>query len=176
MGIMAEPLLIKKYENRRLYDTEKSTYIRLDDIAGFIKRGRIVKVVDAKTNADVTAFILTQIVLEQSKENSLLPVSMLHMIIQYGDNVLNDFFENYLQQILNNYLSYRAMADDSFRQWLDLGMDFSQAAQETIHKMTPLRRFMDMFPAKPPAPSSSAPQDEGPDKQEAKNRGKKKEK
>lgn len=145
---MDEQLLIKKYENRRLYDTEKSVYVRLDDIAGFIKQGRIIKVIDAKTNADVTAFILTQIVLEQSRENSLLPVSMLHMIIQYGDNVLSDFFENYLQQILDNYLSYRAMADDSFKQWLDLGMDISHAAQKTIHKITPLKRFFDMFPAK----------------------------
>jgi polyhydroxyalkanoate synthesis repressor PhaR len=147
MKPMAEPLLIKKYENRRLYDTEKSVYVRLDDIAGLIKQGRVIKVVDAKTNADVTAFILTQIILEQSKENSLLPVSMLHMLIQYGDNVLSDFFDNYLQQILSNYLSYRAMADDSFRRWLDLGMDISHAAQKTIHDTSPLKRFLDIFPA-----------------------------
>jgi len=164
METMAEPLLIKKYENRRLYDTEKSVYVRLDDIAGLIKQGRVIRVVDAKTNADVTAFILTQIILEQSKENSLLPVSMLHMLIQYGDNVLSDFFENYLQQILSNYLSYRAMADDSFRRWLDLGMDISNAAHKTIHETSPFKRFLDMFPANPTAASPGAKKNRDTDK------------
>ena len=65
---MSETILIKKYPNRRLYNTEKSTYISLAQLAEIIKDGRLVKVIDVKTEEDVTAFILTQIVLEEAKK------------------------------------------------------------------------------------------------------------
>jgi polyhydroxyalkanoate synthesis repressor PhaR len=79
---MNETLLLKKYSNRRLYDTEKSTYVTLDHVMHAIRQGRRVAVADAKSGEDVTAFILTQIILEESrKKNSLLPVPLLHLII-----------------------------------------------------------------------------------------------
>jgi polyhydroxyalkanoate synthesis repressor PhaR len=78
-------------------------------VADLIRQGRQVEVVDAKTKEDVTAFILTQIILEEAKnKNFLLPIPMLHLIIQYGDNILGDFFEKYLQQMITTYVELSA--------------------------------------------------------------------
>jgi polyhydroxyalkanoate synthesis repressor PhaR len=121
---MDGPLVYKKYANRRIYDTGNSRYVTLDEVADAIRRGREVQIIDAKTKADVTAFILTQIVLEQAKRNNaLLPV--LHLIIQYGDNLLLEFFDTYLQQIVRNYIRYKSAVDKQFKRWLDLGMGLS---------------------------------------------------
>jgi polyhydroxyalkanoate synthesis regulator protein len=106
----------------------------------------MVKVVDVNTEEDVTAFILTQIVLEEAKKkNALLPEPLLHLIICYGDNVLSDFFEKYLQQVINNYLYQKSMFDEQFGKMLDLGMDISGMAQKTINEMSPFKPFMDFF-------------------------------
>lgn len=119
-------VIYKKYANRRIYDTHRSRYVTLDELTEVVRQGEEVKVIDAKTKLDVTAFILTQIVLEQAKrDNALLPVSALHLIIQYGDNVLMEFFETYLQQIVRNYVQYKKTVDVQFKRWLDLGMGLS---------------------------------------------------
>jgi polyhydroxyalkanoate synthesis repressor PhaR len=136
---MDEKLVYKKYGNRRLYDTEKSSYATLDDIAQVIRQGRQVRIIDAKTKEDVTAFILTQILLEASrKKNFLLPVPLLHLIIQFGGNILNEFFQKYLEQIIKNYMHYQSLADEQFKKWLDMG--------SSIPNMPPLKSFMDYFP------------------------------
>lgn len=136
---MEDKLVYKKYGNRRLYDTDKSSYATLDDIAQVIRQGRPVQVIDAKTKEDVTAFILTQIILEASrKKNFLLPVPLLHLIIQFGGNVLNEFFQKYLEQIIKNYMACQSVADVQFQKWLDLGSGFTN--------MTPLPSLMDFFP------------------------------
>ncbi len=143
---MAEKILIKKYANRRLYDTEKSAYITLNQLAEMIKEGRQVEVIDAKTREDVTAFILTQIILEAAKQrNALLPAPLLHLIIQYGGNILQDFFDNHLQQTLNNYLIYKKTADEQFAKWLDMGMDLSNIAQKSMAGLAPFQLFGDQF-------------------------------
>ena len=144
---MAEKLLLKKYANRRLYDTEKSKYVSLNQVAEIIKQGREVEVIDAKTKEDVTSFILTQIVLEEARKNRfLLPAPLLHLMIQYGENVLTDFFENYLQQTIKNYLAYKRTADEQFSKWLDLGSDWSDMAQRSMTSMAPFKTFFDLFP------------------------------
>lgn len=142
---MDKAVLIKKYANRRLYDTEKSKYVTLAELKELIKTGRQIQVMDVNTEEDVTAFILTQIVLEEAKrKNALLPEPLLHLIICYGDNVLSDFFEKYLQQVINNYLHQKSMFDQQFGKMLDLGMDISGMAQKTM-EMSPLKPFMDLF-------------------------------
>jgi len=152
---MAEKILIKKYANRRLYDTEKSTYITLDQVAEMIRKGRHVEVVDARTREDVTAFILTQIILEAArKKNALLPTPLLHLIIQYGGNILQDFFDNHLQQTLKNYLIYKKTADEQFSKWLDMGMDLSGMAQKGIRALTPFQSFLDQFGASMKTPEN----------------------
>ena len=140
---MAEKVLLKKYSNRRLYDTEKSAYVTLTQVAELIKAGREVEVTDAETKEDVTAFILTQIVFEEAKKKTvLLPISLLYLIIRYGETVLSEFFEKYLEQTLQNYFTYKNAMDEQFRNLLDLGMDFSTLTQTTVGHLNP---FMELF-------------------------------
>ena len=135
---MTQELLIKKYSNRRLYDTEQSSYLSLGDLTERIREGRQVKVIDAQTKEDVTAYILTQILLEEAKsKNLLLPVPLLTLFIQYGEGILGEFFEKYLEQVLNNYVAYKKTVDDQFKAWLDLGSNFTA--------MSPFESFFSAF-------------------------------
>lgn len=141
---MEDTILIKKYANRRLYDTDKSACVTLNQVSDMIKNGRQVKVVDAKTKEDMTAFILTQIILEEAKKkNVLLPAPVLHLIIRYGDNVLAEFFEKYLKLTIQNYLSYKSAFDEQFKKWLDLSMEITGISQS--QHATPFKSFMDLF-------------------------------
>ncbi len=147
---MSEKILLKKYANRRLYNTEQSKYVTLNEVADLIRAGQQVEVVDAKTKEDVTAFILTQIILEEAKgKNSLLPVPLLHLIIQHGDNVLLEFFEKYLLQTVKSYLAYKSSADEQFGKWLDMGMDISKTTQKDFVHINPLQSFFEQFSKSP---------------------------
>ena len=139
---MADQVILKKYGNRRLYDTVRSAYVTLDEVADMIKAGKEVCALDAKTKEDVTAFVLTQIVLEKArKKNVLLPVPLLHMIIRYGDNILSEFFDSYLALLVRNYLTYKAKADEQFKKWLSFGMDLSEMAQRSVTDLSPFQFF-----------------------------------
>ncbi|MGA8181129.1 MAG: polyhydroxyalkanoate synthesis regulator DNA-binding domain-containing protein [Desulfobacterales bacterium] len=143
---MPDKVKLKKYANRRIYDTEKSEYVTLNQVAGLIRQKRQVEIIDAKTNEDVTAFILTQIILEEAKnKNFLLPVPVLHLIIQFGDNVLGEFFEKYLQQMIQTYLAHKQAMDENYKKWLEMGLDFSDMAQKTMDGLTPFKSFFDQF-------------------------------
>jgi polyhydroxyalkanoate synthesis repressor PhaR len=139
---MTEKIVLKKYANRRLYDTDRSAYVTLDQVTDMIKAGKEVHAVDAKTREDVTAFVLTQIVLEQARrKNVLLPEPLLHLIIRYGDNVLVEFFDKYLELMIKNYLTYKSKVDEQFKKWLDLGMDLTDRAQKSFGGMPPFSAF-----------------------------------
>lgn len=139
-----EKLLLKKYTNRRLYDTEKSIYVTLDYVTNIIRQGRQIVVVDAKTGEDVTAAILTQIVLEEArKKNYLLPNPLLYLIIQYGENVLSEFFEKYLEFTIKNYLLFRDLADDQYKKWLDAGS--TQPNEQTFNNLSSFKSLFDVF-------------------------------
>ena len=97
-------MLVKKYGNRRLYDTESSRYITLEDLTQRIREGAEVKVVDAKTGADLTQPTLTQIIIEGRGADTLLPAPLLHQLIRLGDDVLADFLGRYVQGALELYL------------------------------------------------------------------------
>ena len=73
---------IKKYPNRRLYDTEESRYVTLEELAGLVRRGIRVRVVDAKEGRDLTRQVLTQVILEEQDRLDVLPVELLHLVIQ----------------------------------------------------------------------------------------------
>ncbi len=139
-------VLIKKYPNRRLYDTSTSTYVTLKNVGDMIRKGTIVEVRDVGTDEDVTSFILTQIVLEEAKQkNSLLPSPLLHLIIQYGDNVLSEFFETYLQQVIRSYVSQKTVFDEQFKKMLHFGLDVSEIAKKKIEDFQPFKPIFDFF-------------------------------
>jgi len=81
--------LIKRYESRKLYDTEESRYVSLEDIAAWVRSGQEVKVLDNGTSEDVTAQTLTQIILDEGKKGtSLLPSELLHELVRVGERAM----------------------------------------------------------------------------------------
>ena len=96
--------VIKKYGNRRLYDTADSRYVNLDDIAGFIREGRDVQVVDAKTGKDLTRVTLTQIITEDAKDKPTgLPLELLRQLVVASDEVRQEFIMWYLKSAFDAY-------------------------------------------------------------------------
>src|ERR1700751_6348181 len=97
-------VLIKKYGNRRLYDTAASRYVNLDDIAAFIREGRDVQVLDAKTGKDLTRITLTQIITEDAKDKPTgLPLELLRQLIVASDEVRQEFLMWYLKSAFDTY-------------------------------------------------------------------------
>jgi polyhydroxyalkanoate synthesis repressor PhaR len=145
-----------------LYDTESSKYITINQVSEMIKNMKDVKVIDANTEEDVTAYILTQIVLEEAKtKKALLPVPLLHMLIRYGDNILSDFFEKHLMKTMENYINQKSAFDDHFRKMLEFSTELSGVAQKTMAEMSPFKTFMNMFsyPGTPSQPDTSKDED-----------------
>ncbi len=141
---MSHKVILKKYPNRRLYDTENSTYVILRDVADMIKQGKEVEVIDVRSNEDVTAPILAQIIMEQVKKNNrILPVSLLHLIIRFGDDVLRDFFENHLEKAIQSYLLYKRNMSEQFKIYLELGMDFSKVAKKSMEDLSPFHSLFE---------------------------------
>lgn len=100
-----KPTIIKKYANRRLYDTGRSSYVTLDDLCQMIKEGYDFLVHDAKTGEDITRTVLALIILEQESKGgqSLLPINFMRQLIGfYGDN-MGKFVPNYLEQAFNDF-------------------------------------------------------------------------
>lgn len=86
--------LIKRYESRKLYDTEESRYVSLDEIAGWVRQGQEVKVVDNASGADVTSQTLTQIILDEGRKGtSFLPSELLHDLVRLGERAVSTGFE-----------------------------------------------------------------------------------
>src|SRR5271166_741767 len=96
-----QPIVVKKYANRRLYNTESSSYITLDNLADMIRKGRDFVVYDAKSSEDITRSVLTQIIVEEEgKGRAMLPTGFLrHLIGFYGDSVQN-LVPRYLEQAM----------------------------------------------------------------------------
>jgi polyhydroxyalkanoate synthesis repressor PhaR len=97
-------VLIRKYSDRRLYDTGASRYVKLQDIARMVRDGSDVRVVDGRTGKDVTRIILTQIIAETAKENQIaLPLQLLTQIVRASDKATHDFLSWYLNNTLGLY-------------------------------------------------------------------------
>jgi polyhydroxyalkanoate synthesis repressor PhaR len=100
-----EAVVIKKYANRRLYNTETSTYVTLEDLAGMVRGDRDFVVYDAKTGDDLTHAVLTQIIVEQENRQggqTLLPVPFLRQLIRFYDDSIGRMVPGYLQFSLEN--------------------------------------------------------------------------
>lgn len=97
-------VLIKKYGNRRLYDTSDSRYVTLDELATKIRSGADLRVVDAQSGEDLTQTTLTQIVLETGNAAKFLPVQLLTQMIRLSDDALAEFFSRYVTGALDLYL------------------------------------------------------------------------
>jgi polyhydroxyalkanoate synthesis repressor PhaR len=101
-GIMKEIKIIKRYQNRKLYDTHESSYVTLDEIAKMIKGGEDLRVIDNKTKNDITAATLTQLLYESERKSKTQPsVELLKEIIRHGDGS----FSGYIQTKISSELA-----------------------------------------------------------------------
>ena len=135
----AEPVTIKKYANRRLYNTGTSTYVTLEDLAAMVKSGEDFVVYDAKTGEDITRSVLTQIIFEQENKEgqNLLPIAFLRQLIRfYGDS---------MQMLVPRYLEVSIESltreQEKFRQ--QMAQAFGVGAFTSLEEQ--VRRNMEMF-------------------------------
>src|SRR5436309_8342427 len=110
-------LEIKKYANRRYYDATHSRHLTLDEIRDLIQQGYDIRVVDAKTSADITAQVLTHLILElDTPKLDSLPVPLLVRLIRMNDQLVKDFIEKYFNQALKSFFDYQRQIEEQIRQ------------------------------------------------------------
>jgi polyhydroxyalkanoate synthesis repressor PhaR len=106
-------IVVKKYGNRRLYDTSGSRYVNLEDLAEMVRSGADVQVVDAKTGEDLTRVILTQIIVEDAKDQPTgLPLELLRQLIVASDQARQDFMMWYLKAAFDTYQKVQESVHD----------------------------------------------------------------
>jgi polyhydroxyalkanoate synthesis repressor PhaR len=109
--------VIKRYSNRKLYDTQESRYVTLEEIEEMIRAGREVSVVDAATGEDLTSVTLTQIILENERNHrSALPAAFLHQLIKHGE-AWQDFVQRSMRSSLEGLVSNQREMERVFREW-----------------------------------------------------------
>ena len=111
-----KPVIVKKYANRRLYNTATSSYVTLEDLAKMIKEGGDFVVTDAKTGEDITRSVLTQIIVEQEqKGQNLLPISFLRQLISFYGDSMQFLVPGYLEQAMVSFARNQDRMRDSLR-------------------------------------------------------------
>ncbi|MEZ5690530.1 MAG: polyhydroxyalkanoate synthesis repressor PhaR [Rickettsiales bacterium] len=119
-----EIVVIKKYANRRLYDTQTSAYITLEDLCERVKKGQDFVVYDAKSGQDITRQILTQIIFEQeSKGINLLPTDFLRSVIGFYDNNMQDILQPYLDASMKSFVNNQERMKGMFGNTIGKAMD-----------------------------------------------------
>ena len=115
-GTAKEPVVVKKYANRRLYNTATSSYVTLEDLAKMIKEGGDFVVYDAKTGEDITRSVLTQIIVEQEqKGQNLLPISFLRQLISFYGDSMQFLVPGYLEQAMIAFAKNQEQMRDNLR-------------------------------------------------------------
>ncbi|KHL26755.1 polyhydroxyalkanoate synthesis repressor PhaR [Croceibacterium mercuriale] len=135
-------MVIKKYANRRLYNTSTSSYITLDDLSRMTREGLDFRVLDAKTGGDITHAILTQIIMEEeSQGEQMLPISFLRQLIGMYGNSMQAMMPSYLEAAMDNFRqNQRKLQDswgatpgsDAFTKITETNMAMIQAAAEAF--------------------------------------------
>jgi len=138
-------ILIKKYGNRRLYDTAGSRYVNLDDLAAHVRAGREVRVVDAKTGKDLTRVVLTQIITEDAKDKPTgLPLELLRQLIITSDEVGQEFLMWYLKSAFDTYQKVQNTVQSRL----------SEVQSAILSPVDMMKRFMGASAPSPPGTES----------------------
>ena len=166
------PVVVKKYANRRLYNTETSSYITLDNLADMIRAGRDFVVYDAKSGEDITRGVLTQIIVEEeSKGTSMLPTAFLRQLIGFYGGSLQGVVPRYLEQAMASFArqqqQLRQVVQQTFSPFMPMGVE-----EMSRQNVAMIERAMSMFnpfhrgsAPLPPAPDASSA--DAPPRQEA---------
>jgi polyhydroxyalkanoate synthesis repressor PhaR len=167
-GAGTTPVVVKKYANRRLYNTATSSYVTLDDLATMIKEGGDFVVYDAKTGEDITRSVLTQIIVEQEqKGQNLLPISFLRQLISFYGDSMQFLVPGYLEQAMTAFSGNQEQMRNSLRatlgifpfgQFEEMGKQNIALFERALKMLSPYAR--DMGPAAADAPAAKdAPAD-----------------
>ncbi|WP_132030550.1 polyhydroxyalkanoate synthesis repressor PhaR [Aquabacter spiritensis] len=139
MAKTQDPVTIKKYANRRLYNTGTSTYVTLEDLATMVKEGEDFVVYDAKNGDDITHSVLTQIIFEQeNKGQNLLPIAFLRQIIRFYGDSMQMMVPRYLEMSIDSFTKEQEKFRDQVAKTL-VGAPFGGGFDEHV------RRNMEMF-------------------------------
>ncbi|MDB4928708.1 MAG: hypothetical protein JWM10_1192 [Myxococcaceae bacterium] len=163
----APPRIIKKYGNRRLYDTTLSSYVTLDELAASIRAGADARIVDAQTGADLTQTTLTQMILEGRGAAQFLSVPILTSLLRMSDDALAEFFGRYVSMALDFYQQTRS-GMQSFGPFAPFAMPYaaSSALARLVGNALPFGATQPPPPvsyaAVAPPPPPDAPDDEPP--------------
>src|SRR5947209_17953959 len=118
-GDKKEPKVIKRYTNRKLYDTVESRYVTLDEIAQMIKGGAEVKIIDNRSKEDLTSVTLAQIIFEEEKKRSQMPLGVLREIIRPGGEAVAGFYQAKVQKPLADRVGEVKSKTESLREELE---------------------------------------------------------
>jgi polyhydroxyalkanoate synthesis repressor PhaR len=151
------PVVVKKYANRRLYNTESSSYITLDTLADMVRQGRDFVVYDAKTGDDITRSVLTQIIVEEeSKGSNLLPTGFLRQLIGFYGDSMQSVVPRYLEQALTTFARQQERIRLTMKQ--TVGNLFPFGIEEVSRQnMVVIERAMSLFSPFYHPPDGSAP-------------------
>ncbi|MCB8874222.1 polyhydroxyalkanoate synthesis repressor PhaR [Acidisoma silvae] len=153
------PVVVKKYANRRLYNTESSSYITLDNLATMVREGRDFIVYDAKSGEDITRSVLTQIIVEEeSKGSALLPTAFLRNLIGFYGDSMQGALPRYLEQSMANFTQQQQQVRQAMQQTVGTLFPFD-IEQVSRQNMAMMERAMSMFTPFYPAaePAAEAP-------------------
>lgn len=148
----AKVAVVKKYANRRLYNTATSSYVTLDELSRMVRDGEEFVVFDAKTGEDITRSVLTQIILEEDgKGRNLLPIGFLRQLIGFYDDQLHAFLPRYLELSMENFARHqdqiRSYVQDTFGRFFPY-TPFEEMARQNLALFS---RAANMFtPFQPP--------------------------
>ncbi len=132
-----KPIIIKRYENRKLYDTSRSTYVTLQDIAHLIRDGHEVQVVDARTSEDLTKSTLALIILDEERQKkNPLPLNLMVQLIKYGE-ALQGTFQEAVSSGFEALLTSQVEAQKRMREWAEASMPKSSPAPEEAETAEP---------------------------------------
>jgi polyhydroxyalkanoate synthesis repressor PhaR len=135
-------IIIKRYGNRRLYNTETGSYVNYQDLVKLIRDGNDIKVIDSGTKEDVTKSILIQLLLEEEKnKKSMLPVEFLFQLIRSQEEQIHEFFTNYLSTSFEAYMKTKQEFDRRFRGWLEMSATAPQMWEKFIPGAEAVREF-----------------------------------
>lgn len=152
------PVIIKKYANRRLYNTQTSSYVTLDHLCELVKEGTEFEVHDARTGEDITRSVLTQIIFEEeAKGQNLLPIRFLRQLIRFYGDPMQSFVPGYLDLSMQSFIKNQEEMRDRIAQVFGSG----NQAVETLARqnMALFERSMQMLTTFPPteAPRPTSP-------------------
>ncbi len=156
-----QPVVIKKYANRRLYNTASSSYVTLDHLAEMVKEGVDFVVFDAKTNDEITRSVLTQIIFEEeSRGQNLLPIQFLRQLIRFYGDQMQSFVPTYLEMSLEGFARQQEQMRQQMAGAIGVQPGFGLFEDQVRQNLALFDRAMKMFTpfAYPPKPESPTPQ------------------